>query len=47
MGGGQGGRCPPSVGNSENIWEVQNVISSMHVHDDIMGFECKFSSEKH
>ena len=44
---GKGARAPPSVGNSENFWTFQNFISTVHVRDDVMGFECNCWSEKH
>ena len=44
---GRGHVPPPSVGNSENFRKFQNFISTAHVHDDVMGFECKHSSEKY
>ena len=45
--GGLGGTCPPSVGNLENFRKFQNFISTTHVRDDVIGFECKRSSEKY
>ena len=33
------GTCPPSVGNSEHFWSLQNLISTAHVHDYAMWFE--------
>ena len=44
---GKGVRAPPSVGNSGNFRKFQNFISTAHVRDDIMGFECIHSLEKY
>ena len=48
MGGWAGGHVsPPSVGNSRNFRKFQNFISTAHVRDDVMGFECIRLSEKY
>ena len=43
---GRDGHVAPSVGNSGNFRKFQNIISTAHVRDDVMGFECKRLSEK-
>ena len=40
-------RGVPSVRNSGNFRKFQNFISTAHVHDDFMGFDCILLSEKY
>ena len=49
VGGWAGGHVPPppSVGTSGNFRKFQNIISTAHMHDDVMGFECIRSSENY
>ena len=45
--GGEGARAPLASEIQKICRKFQNFISSAHVRDDVMGFECKRSSEKY